>query len=195
MESRAFRVTRWILIILAVFLMVTFVIFILARPNSNKDSSKASEKPTSIMDYSTTGTAIFTQIGSVSAPETHQSIAISISNSSRSLYIYTGYGNAPTISKSFTSTQASFDAFMQAIGGAGFLSSRTGSSGSLEGSCTLGVRFTYQLNNNTSTLPVNTWGNTCSNKQGTFAGSVSNTQQLFKAQIPDYNTLTNGVVL
>lgn len=202
MESNGFKIIRWILILLVVFLLIGLIIFIIFRPNDKKsgnnngNTSTSEQKPsTNIMDYSTTGTFNFTQDGRITAPENHRTIAIVVTNSTRKITIYTGYNSAVLNSKEYSNTQDSFNAFLQALGGAGFMTSRVSASGTLSGSCTLGTRFTYQLSNNTSTMPVNTWSNSCNAKQGTFGGNINTVQQLFKNQIPDYNTITQGVTL
>ena len=196
MDSGLLRILRWVLVAFGIMLFLAIIVLLFTRPSQNKNGSGNTEqKPTTTAEYSTTGSMRFIQTGNVTAPENHYVVAITISNSSRMIEIYNGYGTPPTSSQSFPNNQASYDAFLGALQGNGFMNTREAKEGvTFDTYCTLGIRYQYQILTGTET-PLNTWNASCNTKSGTFAGSTGQVQQLFRNQIPNYNTIVSGVRL
>ena len=133
------------------------------------------------------------QNGSVTAPENQNSVTIAVSNSSRTITVYSSYGAVVVNSKTYSNSQASFDAFSSALTGAGFTNTRS-TDINYATFCTLGIRYSYQVVSDNN-MKLDTWNSSCNPKNGSFAGNTSQVQQLFKLQIPDYNQIMNTVSL
>ncbi len=201
MDSGVARILRWVLVIFGVLLILAIIILIFTKPstkNTNTGSTSTTgqaDAPLNINDYKTTGTMRYVQVGNVTAPENHYMVVININNTSRTVEVYNGYATPPTSTKSYTNNQASYDAFIGALQGAGFTNTKTADKGvAFNTFCTMGIRYNYQIVTGEQ-MPLNTWNSSCNAKSGTFAGSTGQAQQLFINQIPDYNTVTSNVRL
>lgn len=197
MSNGLLKIIRWVLIALGVMLLLAIIVLVFTKPNSSKQSgnTNTTEKPIVATDYSKTGSMRFIQVGNVTAPENHYNITITISNTTRTVDIYNGYGTPPTTTNNFPNNQASYDAFLGAMVGAGFTDIKQPNNGiTFDTYCTLGIRYKYQILTGTET-PLNSWNSTCNPKSGTFAGNTSQAQQLFTRQIPNYGNIVGNVRL
>lgn len=198
MNEGFLKVIRWVLVALGVMLLLAVVVLIFTRPSSqsnNGNSGSEQNKPLNLQDYRETGSMRLVQNGRVTAPENHFRVVITVTNSSRTIDIYNGYDTPPSSTQSYANNQTSFDAFLGALQGNGFTNAQPIPSGiSYETYCTAGVRYSYQILTGDSTKMDN-WNSSCNPKNGSFAGSSAQVQQLFRLQIPDYNQLTSRVRL
>jgi len=194
MDNGVIKIMRWVLIALGVLLLLSILILIFTRSGGNKQSSGSSAPQTvNLADYSQNGSLRFVQNGPVTAPENQNAVVIAVSNSSRTITVYNSYGAVVSSSKSYTNSQASFDAFLSALTGAGFTNTKS-TDLNYATTCTLGIRYSYQVVADNS-VKLDTWNASCNPKNGSFAGNTSQVQQLFKLQIPDYNQIMNNVRL
>lgn len=196
MDSGLVRVLRWFLVVFCVFLILAIIILAIFRPSPSVDTTKPNEQtPQSMSQLYANSQMRFIQTGQVTAPENHFQVNINIDSTSRTMYIYNGYGVEPKTTKSYANNQESFNAFLGALEGAGFNRSKGQNRNiSFDTFCTLGIRFNYQIFQDQN-LVQNTWNSSCNPKEGTFAGTSNLVRQLFIQQIPDYNSLMNGVRL
>jgi hypothetical protein len=192
MDNGVVKILRWVLIALGVLLLLAILILLFTRNGNNQQ--KGTESQQVVLDqYATNGTFRFVQNGPVEAPENQNSVTISISNSSRNIAVYSSYGETVVNSKNYSNTQASFDAFSDALTGAGFTNTRS-TDINYSTFCNLGIRYSYQVLAD-SNMKLDSWNSSCNPKNGSFAGNSSQVQQLFKLQIPDYNQIMNSVNL
>lgn len=198
MDYRVARILRiLILILVALVVIALLVVAFNALRNVFKGTTSSSTGSTTqainLNDFKTNGSSMrFIMDGPIEAPETHETTIITVSASQSILEVVKGYTQAPVLSQAFANNQASYNAFIDALSTAGFTSVKESNSTNRGGACPLGNRYSYQILVS-GALKQDTWSASCGSKQGTFGGSVNTTQQLFRAQIPNYSKLVSSV--
>lgn len=136
---------------------------------------------------------VYTVRGAISGNEQHNSIRITVTPQVRRVEVLRGYTNDVIKTQETANTQAAYDAFIAAIQGAGFTNKRDNTQVQQQ-TCPLGRQFIFQVAPNNTTNHL-TWATSCSSKDGTFNGNRSTIEQLFRRQIPNYGSFTDGVRL
>ena len=183
-------------IVAFILLMVTLVA-ILSSGGSKKPAKTANGITLRLLpDYANTDATVSMEIdGRVNGDESHRAVRVTIGRDQRDFQVIQGYSGRVIESKTFYNTQPAYDVFLRAIRGGGFMSKLKNTKYSDDrGVCPLGDRYIFTLSENGDDLS-RLWGSTCGTKVGTLGGSRSLLQQLFQAQIPDYNKLTAQTVL
>jgi hypothetical protein len=129
--------------------------------------------------------------GPITANENHNSQAMAVTTSSRAIDMFRGYTDTPIISQNFPNNQTAFEDFVRALQNAGFTrtSPNANASSTELGLCPQGQRYVYQLFSG-STQVLRAWSTSC-NDRTTFQGNTNTIINLFEAQIPDFDQLTN----
>jgi hypothetical protein len=131
--------------------------------------------------------------GLTNAIEDHRAIKITVTNKARTLEVFGGYDGRAILNKSFSNDTASYQAFLAGLQTVGFLNQNTKNTNlNYQGRCPLGYTFIIKTSG-IKDVPELLWTTSCTNVKGNFAGSLESVKQLFKAQIPDYDKLVNGV--
>ncbi|MDQ3158630.1 MAG: hypothetical protein M3P98_00645 [bacterium] len=140
----------------------------------------------------TPATVTFLKSGPIVADSKHRELLITVNNAEIVAQIIQGYEGTVIKTSRFANNAAAYQAFLAALEDIYFNNSRiyTGARTS-EGSCPTGRRYTYTLKN-AYEFDFETWGNSCNKDTGTFAGSNSQVEQLFKAQVPNIQDLTKS---
>ena len=181
---------RYFLSVLAVIVFLVVVIVLIVTNHSGPGTTA---KIINITSYNTPNSAVsFITDGTLVGNDQRQAIEITITQSSRSIYILDGYNQNIASQESFTNVPAAYSAFLGAMANYGFTDSRSTSEQNMFAICPLGNTFQYQLTN-FSSLVSNLWGTTCSNSDGNFNGYGSTVNYLFTLQIPNYAAFTQGV--
>lgn len=137
----------------------------------------------------------YTVQGSIKGNEQHNSIRITIDRKSRKVEVLQGFSGQVVKSKDIANTQEAYQAFVDALNGAGFTTSLNPEGrGSETQSCPLGQRYIFELNPGRSGSH-RTWSNSCGARMGTFGGNKATVQNLFQRQIPEYSNFVSGVKL
>ena len=193
MEQTVIRIIRIVLVVLALALFIWFIIWLFSPKGSNTPETPTVTAPAQVETF---GTVRYVQDGEITAPEEHYTIAITITNNSRTATVYNGYNTGAIRTKSYANNQASYDAFYAALKNEGYFNSRDNLNNLDRTSyCPLGIRYSYQAGNDIAAPKQDTWSASCSAKAGTFAGNKANVKTLFKNQIPDYSEVTKGITL
>jgi hypothetical protein len=182
-------------IVAFILLMITVVAILSSGGSKPKTPTGVVLKP--LPDYANTDATVSMETqGRVVGDENYRAIVITIGRDERDLQVIQGYSGNVIQSKTFYNTQAAYDVFLRSINGGGFTAKlkATKYTADERGVCPLGNRSIYTLSQNNEDLS-RLWGTTCGPKVGTFAGSQSLMQQLFRAQIPDYSKLVQNVQL
>ena len=188
-EAPGVRIVRIILVILAVILFISLIIWIF-RPNTPDPTEDLNTGPVQF------STVRYVQEGEITAPENHYSIVITVSSTSRRIEVYRGYDVGPKRSDTFTNNQASYDALYAGLTTSGFFNEREDSNNlDRQGYCPLGIRYDYEAGDDIAIPTYSTWGASCSSRAGTFAGKASTVKRLFTNQIPEYREFIKGVRL
>lgn len=198
MDYRVARILRVLIYILVALVIIALLVFAfnslrkLITTNNSSSSSQATQ-PVNINDFKTTDSSMrFIADGPIEAAEEHETTTITISATQRVVEVVKGYAQAPVLSKAYPNNQAGYDAFIDALNSANFTAVRTSTSTNRNGACPLSNRYSYQILV-AGSYKQDTWSASCGSKLGTFGGSVSTTQSLFKAQIPDYSQVVSSV--
>jgi hypothetical protein len=60
------------------------------------------------------------------------------------------------------------------------------------GACPAGKRYNYDIIDG-GDVKQSLWSTSCGNIKGTFAGNANNVQNLFEAQVPNYDAFVKGI--
>ena len=137
----------------------------------------------------------YTISGTVVGEDAHREIRITVDRSKRLIEVIQGYNNEVLKAQEFPNSQPAYNAFIDAIDGAGFSQTISPKGRGQESkSCPLGLKYSYEVAPDTSDS-YRTWSNNCKRNEGTFTGSQSTVQTLFQKQIPQYSEYVSDVKL
>ncbi|HET9098426.1 MAG TPA: hypothetical protein VFN51_02300 [Candidatus Saccharimonadales bacterium] len=176
--------------VLAIFALIV-VIVLLVAPGSGTKPSTAKSLPS----YANTPTIARLRIdGPIVYDQQHQGIQIDVSNSQVVFEQLNGYNYQVVKQEAFPNNTSAFSNFLYALNYAGFnLGDKSSSLSNVTGRCSDGSRYSFQLLENGSFIQ-NFWATSCGGT-ATYKGIVSQTIQLFKAQVPGFDNLTQGINL
>jgi hypothetical protein len=191
--------SRAIVIFLAFIFFLFFVgwLLISSLGGHNKQPATPAAVVKSLPDYAaTTAVTSMTIDGQVNGDDIHRAIRVTIGQNQRELDIIQGYSGHVLSSQTFYNTQDAYTVFLKSINNSGFLLPLKNSNAPADerGQCPLGSRYIFELDQNGSALS-RLWASDCGSKIGTLGGSSTLLQNLFEAQIPEYQTLTEDVSL
>lgn len=182
-------------IIIALFAVLGVVL--LVNRNNDTPNGTPTTQTVTLSESDTVPSALvsWTQQGRIVGNNQFSSIRVIVTPTYRRIEILNGYENQVLRSTDYENNQEAYNTFTRALDLMKFGRSRTVSNPDVQGVCPFGNRFLYVFNANSQQL-VNTWSDTCSNSNGTYAGgNAVSTAQLFRNQIPDYGRQTSGVSL
>lgn len=178
--------------------VVLIVAFVLILNRGGDDAPKPPEPGiiSETPEYSDgDATFVFITQGELKAQEDYREIRISVSQSIRKLEVIEGYNNKTIESKSYSNTKAAFDAFVNALGPAGFRVEESNAIQDTEaGMCPLGKRYIYEIRVS-GEQKQRLWSSSCRKINGTASANRRLVEELFQNQIPDYRDLTRGTRL
>lgn len=181
------------LIGLLVFIFI--IIFVIVKLLTGGSSDKPALPP-SLASYASTGTTVRYSIDNpVQAPETHRNVVIEVGNTSTIITITKGYQDEIIRTKSYPMSEEAYANFLLALDHTGnFTAGNSDKSVQDErGYCANGNRFSYDIVKDDGSLVQHYWSTTCGER--TFKGKADAVQQLFTAQVPDYDALTEDIAL
>lgn len=180
---------KYFLGVLGVILLVIFVIVLALR--GGDDTSTPAPDVKALTEYSAEpqSQATMTTGGAINAEENHRIVNVQVTASSRSVAITEGYNGKVISEETFPNTTDAFSAFLAGLEQVGFSKVRS-SKLDFTSVCPTAKRYSYVLSSNGEDV-VNSWSATC--ERGTYGGQVTNTQNLFQAQIPNYSDIVNDV--
>ncbi len=185
---------RWLAGILTAFFVILILIILFG---GHKAPKKVITGPViqPLPTYANTDATVqWTLDGVVNGDESHRQIRITVGQSQRELDIIQGYSGHILEIHNYYNTPDAYRVFLKSIQKAGFVSKvkKPKVSNDPEGYCPLGLRYIYTLNQGGDGLST-LWASSCSTSVGNLGGSSSLLNSLFKAQIPDYSTVTQHV--
>ena len=189
---------RYILVLLVITAIFFGGIFLLVRLISGVGDDTPKEQTSSqtqtVKKLSTDAQSVtYTVYGKVVAEEDRRAIRITISDSERKLEVLQGYDENVLKSERLSNKHSSFEALLLALETAKFTTRDTSIKTDDRSLCPLGSRFVYETKYDDSN--IRSWLTSCTANSASFKGDKSMVDTLFKAQIPKYSEVTNGVVL
>jgi hypothetical protein len=132
--------------------------------------------------------------GPVNSPQEHRQIRITVSQNQITADVLQGYNSQVLRSNSYVNDPTSYVAFLRSLQLAGYTKGITTATARDErGYCPTGDRFIYEVITGNQSDKQRFWYTSCG--QGSYKGNSQLTNVLFKAQVPDYDTLTGDVQL
>jgi len=184
-----------LLAFIAAVVVVALLVVSLFRGFNNEDTSSPVISTYSFDDKTSVETiARYTVSGPIVADENYRQVRITVSKNARTIEVLKGYAAAVEKSSTLPNTPAAYTAFLGALRAAEFTNKRENVTTDPSSTCITGNKFFYELAL-ASDKKADTWTTNCSFNDGTFAGNPRGTAQIFRAQIPNYRELTNGVNL
>lgn len=187
------RNIRYLLGIGIVIVLLFVVIALIMRSgNDNKVPETKHELTSYVSDPNfSVGETI---IGPITAESDHNEIDITVSNSQATIDIIQGYDGNVINSKSYPMTENGYSEFLASLQKAGYSEGDTqADKKNSEGYCPTGDRYIFTAHDNSNTLQQ-FWATSCGGTK-TYRGNLSQTLDLFQAQIPDYSDLVNDLNL
>lgn len=175
------------------FIIIIFLVVLLFVGGGKKNTPTAPVK--TLPSYANTDAQVTMTIdGPINGDDVHRQIKVTVGADSRELDIIQGYSGNIIQSNPQYNSQDAYSAFLSALNLSGFTLQRKGASTSLSsaGQCALGQRFTFTLEQDGNVIS-NLWTTSCGSNTGNFGGISSTVQQLFEAQITNYDTLVENV--
>ena len=175
--------------LVSVGLIILILVIILKSGGSSNHP-----QPINLNSYANSDATVQLTIdGPINADQIHQSIQISIGRSESRSQLFQGYqGNIKT-TNIYQNNQDAYTVFLHALNLVGFTKGNNDPKLSDErGYCPAGERYVFEL---TESGDIERYWATSCGSQGTYGGSVIKTLDLFKKQIPDYNSIANNFVL
>jgi hypothetical protein len=171
-------------LIVGVFLLVL---------NGFKSTSKPKAPTTALVSYADTSRQMqMTVVGPITADQTHDEIRITVGRSNTTMQIIQGYNGQVLKSQTYDNNEASYAEFLRALDLSGY--TRGVKNTDFEddrGFCASGKRYSFDILDG-SDVKQHYWTTTCSGR-GNFKGNRSQIESLFQRQVPDYNTMIQGV--
>lgn len=188
---------RYGIAVIVIALIAVLGVVLLVNRNNETPNGTPTTKTVVLSDSNTSPTASisWTQQGKIVGNNQFNSIRVTVTPTYRRLEILNSYQNQVVRSTDYDNNQEAYNTFSRALDLLYFGKSRTVSNPNVAGVCPFGNRFLYGFYANSQQL-VDTWSDTCSKNDGTYAGSnATSTGQLFRNQIPDYARQTSNVNL
>jgi hypothetical protein len=187
---------KYVLGVFGIIILAIVAVVLISTTTSNRSNSVQEGEPRVNVEEFANKTATFSQTsqGKIVGLDDFRAIRVTVSPSERRVQILKGYDNAVEKEQIFTNTQAAYDVFVRALDNAGYSLERNSANEELRGSCPLGRRYLYELQENNNQV-LSLWSSSCGRSEGNFGGNSQLVQQIFKNQIPLYSTFVRGVRL
>ncbi|HET8709516.1 MAG TPA: hypothetical protein VFL85_04530 [Candidatus Saccharimonadales bacterium] len=184
---------RYVIGFIGVIAILVLIIVLIVR---GLGGGGGGSKQIDLADYETaTSQVIYTIEGPVSATQTHDEVRISVDQSEATIDIIKGYEDDVTHSKTYPMNPSSYTSFLLSLKHAGYTNGNSDPAVKDErGYCPTEDRYVYELKDNGEEVQ-RFWNTSCDYGLGTFNGKSSLIEDLFRAQVPDYDTLTQGLNL
>jgi hypothetical protein len=184
---------KYVLSTLAIMILAVFAVVLLGRNTNNSQTVQTGEQKVNMTEFINDESRVeFVQYGRVVSNEERRTLRIVVEENSRMIEILKGYQGEIERRETFTNNREAYDVFMNALNDAGFTREKADAPQENSGLCPTGRRFNYELKKNEDTISK-LWNTSCSPSRGSFGGNSTLTRQLFQKQIPDYNTVVQGI--
>lgn len=180
---------RYFLGFFATILLIILLIVLLVRGGGK---SKVPNTSKTLDSYaSTSAEASLTIDAPVNANTQHQQVRITVNRDNATYEQFTGYDGQVVEMQQFPNTQSAFESFLLALEQAGFTHGDKAVAQDERGYCPEGDRYIYSLKEDDRTIE-RFWATNCGGTKS-YLGSVNLTNNLFEAQIPNYDKLSQDV--
>lgn len=175
-------------------LTVGLIILLIVLLFHHGGNGKVPVTKTPLISYANTDTIVRETIdGPINAPQDHRQLQITVGRDTTTFEELSGYDGNVVKSQSYPMSQNAYSNFLYAIDRAGYTLGNTTSTFKNErGYCPEGRRYIFEVIQDGKNLE-RYWVTNCSGTPKTFNGKASVIIDLFRAQVPDYNNLTDDL--
>lgn len=179
-----------------VLIALLFVIIILIVNHGNGNKGEVPETKKTLLSYVNDDNFEVSEtiISPITASQNHDQVKITISNRQANFEMAKGYEGNVVSSKSYDLSTSGFGEFLSSIDKAGFTKGNTDAELKDDrGYCPTGQRYIFEAKNGSQVIE-RFWATSCRGVK-TYKGNLGLTIDLFQAQVPDFNDLTNDSYL
>lgn len=172
--------------------LIILLIFMLFHGGSKPKVQTTSK---TLDSYANTSAEVSMTIdGPVNANSQHSQVRIIVGRNAVTYQQLQGYDDSVVNQQQFPNTQSAYTSFLLSLAHAGFTNYNDSSTLQDErGYCPTGDRYVFELNKDGESLE-RAWTTSCGSPK-TYGGNTSLTSDLFRAQVPNYDTLVQNVEL
>ena len=180
-----------IIIVVLVIALVIAAVFSVGRmiffSSSSSQDKVADSMSTSLVDTDESRSVRWAVRGPIVANEKFQSYQITVSPSSRSYMVYTGYLDQVVLTHKYENNRQAYEQFVYALAKADVTNTRNAADNDIRGACaTQGLAFVFETAKD-GTVDQSEWTTTCAGSKGTMTAKPAQVQALFVNQIPDFS--------
>lgn len=176
-----------------VIVLLFVIIFMIVRGGGDDKVPETRRELTSYVE-DTTFTVSETIVGPITSADQHSEIQIQVTNQAATIEVSKGYDGNVVKSNTYPITTNGFAEFLNALDKVGFTKGNTADNlKDDKGYCPTGVRYIFEVRDGSDTIQ-RFWATSCRGAKS-YRGDLPLTLQLFKAQIPDYNQVTEDLDL
>lgn len=181
-----------IALVIAAIVSIGRAVFNSGDGNSSEQTSQLDEDREALLNTSTGRSVQMTIRGPIVAEEAFTSYRVTVSNSERSMKVYSGYLESETNGKTLANNTQAYEEFVYALDKANMMKARNvandESANDLRGICAKGYVYEYAVLSG-GNEGTKLWTSTCEGSKGTLDASKDQLTDLFLAQIPDNKEL------
>lgn len=186
-----------IIIVVLVIALVIAAVFSVGRmiffSNSSSQDKATDSISSSLVDTDEGRSVRWAVRGPIVANEKFQSYQITVSPTSRSYTVYTGYLDQVVLTHSYENNRQAYEQFVYALAKADVTNTRNAADNDIRGACaTQGLAFVFETAKD-GTADQSEWTTTCAGSKGTMTAKPAQVQALFVNQIPDFSPIFDEI--
>ncbi|MCA9336386.1 MAG: hypothetical protein KDA17_01050 [Candidatus Saccharibacteria bacterium] len=186
-----------IIIVVLVIALVIAAVFSVGRmiffSNSSSQDKATDSISSSLVDTDEGRSVRWAVRGPIVANEKFQSYQITVSPTSRSYTVYTGYLDQVVLTHRYENNRQAYEQFVYALAKADVTNTRNAADNDIRGACaTQGLAFVFETAKD-GTADQSEWTTTCAGSKGTMTAKPAQVQALFVNQIPDFSPIFDEI--
>lgn len=180
-----------IIIVVLVIALVIAAVFSVGRMiffSGSSSEDKATDSMSATLVDTDEGRSVRWAVrGPIVANEKFHSYQITVSPTSRSYTVYTGYLDQVVLTHRYENNRQAYEQFVYALAKADVTNTRNAADNDIRGACaTQGLAFVFETVKD-GTADQSEWTTTCAGSKGTMTAKPAQVQALFVNQIPDFS--------
>lgn len=183
--------------LITVGLLILLVVLLLTggnkksqTPQSNSDRPRTTSELAAYADTDVVARMIID--GPINANQNHRAIRVTVGQNEVTYEQIQGYEGKVVNTRTYNNNQSAYSNFLYALGRNGFtLMNNDPKLPTEKGHCALGNRYIFEFVEGDHDI-MRSWTTSCGGSIRTYEGNVGVTMQLFKLQVPDYQSLANS---
>jgi hypothetical protein len=181
--------------LIAIGLVILFIILLFRAIFGGGGENSPAERRVNLADYENTGVIMrMVNEGPINADELHRQVYIEVGRDGNKIQLVHGYQGNVVRQEQVNSNSSAYGSFLRAIDLLGYNNGNRSKNEAVtdyRGHCPFGNRYIFQIMDGND-VKQQFWSTSCGN-EGSFRGQADQIVQLFQAQIPGYDDLTQDL--